>query len=204
MDTIDARRRIGRCTPRRALSPPRSSAGLAEPPGWKLTGDGADVAIEKTYTFDNYYETISFVNALAFIANAQDHHPDLSVHYNRCVVRFNTHDVKGISETDFECASQVDALLRMKANPICLSARALDPGLVVASHGRHCLVETPEGKRLICHPRGKKSQAVVGDRVLWRPSGRRHHRKDRRRAATCSTARTKCAPSPSPPTSTRC
>ncbi len=44
---------------------------------------------------------------------------------------------------------------------------SLDPGLVVASHGRHCLVETPEGKRLICHPRGKKSQAVVGDRVLW-------------------------------------
>jgi pterin-4a-carbinolamine dehydratase len=62
----------------------------------------ADVAIEKTYTFANYYETISFVNALAFIANAQDHHPDLSVHYNRCVVRFNTHDVKGISETDFD------------------------------------------------------------------------------------------------------
>ena len=43
----------------------------------------------------------------------------------------------------------------------------LHPGLVVASHGRHFLVETPEGKRLICHPRGKKSQAVVGDQVLW-------------------------------------
>jgi len=39
----------------------------------------------------------------------------------------------------------------------------LHPGLVVASHGRHCLVETPDGKRLICHPRGKKSAAVVGD-----------------------------------------
>ncbi len=47
---------------------------------------------------------------------------------------------------------------------------ALDPGLVVASHGRHFLVETPEGKRLICHPRGKKSAAVVGDRVLWQGS----------------------------------
>ncbi|RZJ26846.1 MAG: ribosome small subunit-dependent GTPase A [Haliea sp.] len=43
----------------------------------------------------------------------------------------------------------------------------LHPGLVVASHGRHFLVETPEGKRLICHPRGKKSHAVVGDQVLW-------------------------------------
>jgi len=46
----------------------------------------------------------------------------------------------------------------------------LRDGLVVASHGRHCIVETPEGERRICHPRGKKSQAVVGDRVLWRPS----------------------------------
>ncbi|SFM07712.1 ribosome small subunit-dependent GTPase A [Variovorax sp. OV329] len=46
----------------------------------------------------------------------------------------------------------------------------LQQGLVVASHGRHCLVETPEGQRLICHPRGKKSQAVVGDRVLWQAS----------------------------------
>ena len=43
----------------------------------------------------------------------------------------------------------------------------LHPGLVVASHGRHFLVETPEGRRLICHPRGKKSHAVVGDQVLW-------------------------------------
>ena len=47
---------------------------------------------------------------------------------------------------------------------------ALDRGLVVASHGRHVLVETPEGERLICHPRGKKNQAVVGDRVLWQGS----------------------------------
>ena len=46
----------------------------------------------------------------------------------------------------------------------------LQPGLVVASHGRHCMVETPDGRRLICHPRGKKSQAVVGDRVLWQGS----------------------------------
>jgi 4a-hydroxytetrahydrobiopterin dehydratase len=97
--------------PRRALTATEIVTRLAAVPGWKLAGDGADVAIEKTFTFGNYYETISFVNALAFIANAQDHHPDLSVHYNRCVVRFSTHDVKGLSETDFECASQVDALL---------------------------------------------------------------------------------------------
>jgi ribosome biogenesis GTPase len=51
-----------------------------------------------------------------------------------------------------------------------LERAALDPGLVVASHGRHFLVETPEGERLICHPRGKKSDAVVGDRILWQGS----------------------------------
>jgi 4a-hydroxytetrahydrobiopterin dehydratase len=97
--------------PRRALTASEIVTRLAAAPDWKLTGDGADVAIEKSYAFDNYYETISFVNAVAFIANAQDHHPDLSVQYNRCVVRFNTHDVNGLSETDFECAAQVDALL---------------------------------------------------------------------------------------------
>jgi 4a-hydroxytetrahydrobiopterin dehydratase len=97
--------------PRRALSASEIVMRLAAVPGWQLTGDGPDVAIEKTYRFDNYYETISFVNAVAFVANAQDHHPDLSVHYNRCVVRFNTHDVKGLSDTDFECAAEVDALL---------------------------------------------------------------------------------------------
>lgn len=97
--------------PRRALNAAEIVTRLAGAPGWQLTGDGPGVAIEKTYTFDNYYETISFVNAVAFIANAQDHHPELSVHYGRCVVRFNTHDVKGISETDFECASKIDALI---------------------------------------------------------------------------------------------
>ncbi|MEO7391298.1 MAG: 4a-hydroxytetrahydrobiopterin dehydratase [Ramlibacter sp.] len=97
--------------PRRALTATEIVTRLAALPGWKLTGDGPDVAIDKTYTFANYYETISFVNAVAFVANAQDHHPDLSVHYNRCVVRFNTHDVNGLSETDFECASLVDGLL---------------------------------------------------------------------------------------------
>ena len=97
--------------PRRALSATEIVTRLAAIPGWQLTGDGPDVAIERTYSFGNYYETISFVNALAFIAHAQDHHPDLSVHYNRCVVRFNTHDVKGLSATDFECAAQIDALI---------------------------------------------------------------------------------------------
>lgn len=97
--------------PRQALTATEVVARLAQLEGWTLSGDVADVAIEKTYTFANYYETIAFVNALAFIAHTQDHHPDLSVHYNRCGVRLNTHDVGGLSVTDFDCAARFDALL---------------------------------------------------------------------------------------------
>jgi 4a-hydroxytetrahydrobiopterin dehydratase len=79
--------------------------------GWALSGDGADTAIEKTFKFENYHQTIGFVNAVAFIANKLDHHPELSVHYSRCTVRFNTHDVQGLTELDFAAAAQVDALL---------------------------------------------------------------------------------------------
>ncbi|MEI8169798.1 MAG: 4a-hydroxytetrahydrobiopterin dehydratase [Rhodoferax sp.] len=96
---------------RRALTATQVVAKLAQLEGWALSGDGAAIAIEKTFTFADYYKTLSFVNAVAFIAHTQDHHPDLSVHYNRCVVRFNTHEVSGISITDFDCAARVDALL---------------------------------------------------------------------------------------------
>lgn len=97
---------------RRALSATEIVSQLSklngeQPLGWRLM----EGALEKSFSFKNYYETISFVNAVAFIANTEDHHPDLSVSYNRCTVRFNTHDVKGISVSDFFCASKVDALL---------------------------------------------------------------------------------------------
>jgi 4a-hydroxytetrahydrobiopterin dehydratase len=96
---------------RRALKPTEVVSRLAAVEGWKLAGDGENVAIEKTYSFANYYETISFVNAVAFIANAQDHHPDLGVHYNRVVVRYSTHDVGGLSENEFICAAKASALV---------------------------------------------------------------------------------------------
>jgi 4a-hydroxytetrahydrobiopterin dehydratase len=75
--------------------------------GWKLI----DGAIEKVYAFPNYHETMAFVNALAWIAHREDHHPDLAVRYGKCTVRFNTHDVKGISVSDMYCAAAADALL---------------------------------------------------------------------------------------------
>ena len=76
-------------------------------PGWRLI----DNSLEKTFSFKNYHETIGFVNALAFIANIENHHPDLAVSYDKCNVRLSTHDVDGISISDFFCASKADALL---------------------------------------------------------------------------------------------
>jgi 4a-hydroxytetrahydrobiopterin dehydratase len=82
-----------------------SHLGVA--PGWALV----DGAIEKTYAFSDFHRTMAFVNALAWIAHREDHHPDLAVSYSRCTVRFNTHSVGGISINDFICAAQVDGLL---------------------------------------------------------------------------------------------
>ncbi len=79
-------------------------------PGWELAEDGH--ALSKTFHFPDYYRTMSFVNALAHMAHREDHHPDLGVHYNRCVVRYSTHDVGGLSENDFICAAKAEKLAR--------------------------------------------------------------------------------------------
>ena len=109
--TSDLKRKDWSTLTRKALTATEVVAKLAQLEGWSLHGDGASVAIEKTYRFANYFETIAFVNAVAFVAHAEDHHPDLSVHYDRCVVRLNTHDVGGLSSSDFECATRFDASL---------------------------------------------------------------------------------------------
>ena len=92
-----------------AMSAADVATQLTAAPGWALTNG----SIEKTFTFKNYFETIAFVNALAWICNTQDHHPDLMVSYSRCVVRFNTHSVGGISINDFICAAQVNELVAL-------------------------------------------------------------------------------------------
>lgn len=97
---------------RRALSATEIVTQLSQlngeqPQGWRLI----DGSLEKTFSFRNFHETMGFANAVAFIANAEDHHPDLALSYGQCTVRFNTHDVNGISVSDFFCASRVDALL---------------------------------------------------------------------------------------------
>ena len=75
--------------------------------GWEY----ADGAISKTYRFNDYYKTMAFVNATAWVSHREDHHPDLEVGYNQCRVRYHTHDINGLSENDFICAAKIDALL---------------------------------------------------------------------------------------------
>ena len=77
--------------------------------GWQLADDGA--SIQREFRFRDFFRTMSFVNALAHVANLEDHHPDLSVHYNKVVVRYSTHSVGGLSDNDFICATKLDALL---------------------------------------------------------------------------------------------
>jgi 4a-hydroxytetrahydrobiopterin dehydratase len=94
--------------PEHRLDAGEASARLGALPGWELQEDGA--AIGQTFAFADYWRTIAFVNALAYVAHREDHHPDLGVHYNRVVVRYSTHDVGGLSENDFICAAKASAL----------------------------------------------------------------------------------------------
>ena len=77
--------------------------------GWQHTGN----AIAKTYVFRDYYQTMAFVNAVAWLAHREDHHPDLSVGYKQCRVEYSTHAIGGLSENDFICAAKIDALFSL-------------------------------------------------------------------------------------------
>jgi len=76
--------------------------------GWILQEEAKD--IQQTFTFKNYYHTMAFVNAVAWIAHQTNHHPDMEVSYKNCVVRYTTHAIGGLSKNDFICAAKVDAL----------------------------------------------------------------------------------------------
>lgn len=82
---------------------------LGELPGWTLADDGQTIG--KSFTFADFHRTMAFVNAVAWIAHAEDHHPDFEVGYSRCTLRFSTHDVGGLSRNDFICAAKVEHLL---------------------------------------------------------------------------------------------
>lgn len=90
-----------------ALSEAEVTALLAQVPDWRLNG----AHIERNYAFKDYHETIAFVNALAWMIHAQDHHPDLTVRYRHCLVVYTTHSAgHTVSLNDFICAAKADAI----------------------------------------------------------------------------------------------
>lgn len=91
------------------LDRPQAEKLLAQVPGWSLSDDGKEIA--RRFEFKGFYRTMAFVNALAWVANQEDHHPDFEVSYGHCHVRFTTHAIDGLSENDFICAAKVNALL---------------------------------------------------------------------------------------------
>ena len=102
-----------KCKPCTAATPPlpqdRIDALLKQLDGWVQQGK----IISKTFDFTNYHQAMSFVNAVAWVSNQEDHHPELTVSYNKCKVEYTTHSVNGLSENDFICAAKVDALLKV-------------------------------------------------------------------------------------------
>ena len=99
------------CKPCEGGVPPLGPGAVAELlatlDGWALEGN----EIVKTYRFNNYYETMAFVNATAWVSHRENHHPDLEVAYRECRVRYSTHAIGGLSENDFICAARIDALI---------------------------------------------------------------------------------------------
>jgi 4a-hydroxytetrahydrobiopterin dehydratase len=101
------------CKPCEGGVPPLSSneitSLLPQIEGWELL----EQRIGRGYDFKNYYQTMAFVNAIAWISHREDHHPDITVGYNHCRVEYTTHAVGGLSENDFICAAKVDALFKI-------------------------------------------------------------------------------------------
>ncbi len=86
----------------------RIERNLQKVNGWSHAGEG----IAKTFNFKNYYETVAFINAVAWIAHREDHHPTIEFGYRTCRVVYKTHSINGLTENDFICAAKVDALFR--------------------------------------------------------------------------------------------
>jgi len=82
---------------------------LQQTPGWEINTELMEIS--RTYRFANFYETMAFVNALAWVAHVEDHHPDFEVGYKTCNVRYTTHAIKGLSLNDFICAAKINDLI---------------------------------------------------------------------------------------------
>ena len=91
------------------LTPAEAGRLLAELHGdWKLASDAK--SLKRSLKFKDFYRTMSFVNAVAHVANVEDHHPDLEVGYNYCRITYSTHSIGGLSQNDFICAAKIDRL----------------------------------------------------------------------------------------------
>lgn len=101
------------CQPRKgkehALDAEQVSSLLLQLPGWRLHADCH--AIVKDFRFTDFHRTLGFINAVGFMANHEDHHPDIEAGYGHCQLVWSTHDVGGLSLNDFICAARVEALL---------------------------------------------------------------------------------------------
>ncbi len=91
------------------LTRDEAQASLKQLEGWALSEDGTTIC--RRFGFKNFYQTMAFINAMAWIANAENHHPDFAAGYNYCRVNYTTHAIGGLSENDFICAARVNALL---------------------------------------------------------------------------------------------
>ena len=112
-DTMNADLANRRCKPWEGgippLSQPEADNLMKQLVGWQRF----DHLIGKTYHFKDYYQTIAFVNAIAWMAHREDHHPELTVTCNICHVEYTTHAIHGLSENDFICAAKVDTLFKI-------------------------------------------------------------------------------------------
>ena len=100
----------------RPLSKDEATALLSKLSGWELNLDSNE--IHQTFRFKDFFQTMAFVNAVAWIAHQEDHHPDLVVGYSRCEIHYRTHAIDGLSNNDIICAAKIDALLQSGSN-IC-------------------------------------------------------------------------------------
>lgn len=91
-----------------ALSAAETKELLSQVKGWTVSENGK--LISRRFEFKGFYKTMAFVNAVAWIANQENHHPDMEVGYNYCLIKYTTHAVDGLTKNDFICAAKVDSL----------------------------------------------------------------------------------------------
>ena len=100
---------LAQCQPQQVALLKEELAGwLAQVPGWSADPDSRLIA--KRFSFENFYQVMAFVNAVAEVAHAQDHHPEMHVGFNACTLSYSTHSAQGLTANDFICAAQVSAL----------------------------------------------------------------------------------------------